>query len=395
MVKRSLWMMIGQMLVTLALLLHAASAFAQHDAAILRFGGSAPDQINEIAVTGDGRLVMAGWTGSSDGTLSDRTKSGQSGWVALVDLQGNTCWNFCSRYGSDDRMMAPVVHEDGTITVLLNSNGNRFRQIELIRLDMDGQVISRRTLVRLEQERSGCAPEYPGVFSGGYVIATYDLSSPVAFEPIYRYSDGVVYQPVYHWFDFDGNPLFSTQTLWQGSIAQVSENHVIEAIDQTYWLCALDGQGNHTKLVSLYDGLRANMAYHDLISLPDGGAAACRSQMIDGQKGSLIQRWDAQGKTVYEIGMKGYQANHVQRLGDMLIVCGEIGGRNELLVLNARGEVLECHEAGEVLQTGRALAVLDDGTVLMAGKVEGEMTDSQFANWDVQISVMQIGKEAK
>lgn len=110
---------------------------------------------------------------------------------------------------------------------------------------------------------------------------------------------------------------------------------------------------------------------------------------------SQIQRWDAQGKTVYEIGMKGYQANHVQRLGDMLIVCGEIGGRNELLVLNARGEVLECHEAGEVLQTGRALAVLDDGTVLMAGKVEGEMTDSQFANWDVQISVMQIGKEAK
>lgn len=385
--------MIGQTLLALALLLHAASACAQHDAVVLRFGGSAPDQINDIAVTGDGRLVMAGWTSSSDGTLSDRTKSGQSGWVALVDLQGNTCWNFCSRYGSDDRMMAPIVHEDETITVLLNSNGNRFRQIELIRLDMDGHVISRKTLVRLEQERSGCAPEYPSVFSGGYVIATYDLSSPIAFEPVYRYSEGVVYQPVYQWFDFDGNPLFSAQTLWQGSVAQVSENHVIEAIDQTYWLCSLDRQGNHTKLVSLYDGLRMNMAYRDLISLPDGGAAACRSQLIDGQAGTLIQRWDAQGKTVYEIGMKGYQANHLQRLGDKLIVCGEIGGRNELMVLNAFGEVLEQREVGEVLQTGRALAVLDDGTVLMAGKVEGEPTDPQLANWDVQISVTQIEKE--
>lgn len=387
--------MIGQTLLALALLLHAASACAQHDAAILRFGGSAPDQINDIAVTGDGRLVMAGWTSSSDGTLSDRTKSGQSGWVALVDLQGNTCWNFCSRYGSDDRMMAPVVHEDATITVLLNSNGNRFRQIELIRLDMDGHVISRKTLVRLEQERSGCAPEYPGVFSGGYVIATYDLSSPIAFEPVYRYSEGVVYQPVYQWFDFDGNFLFSTQTLWQGSVAQVSENHVIQAIDQTYWLCSLDRQGNHTKLVSLYDGLRTNMAYNDLISLPDGGAAACRSQLIDGQAGTLIQRWDAQGKPVYEIGMKDYQANHVQCLGDRLIVCGEIGGRNELMVLNAYGEALERYEAGEVLQTGRALAVLDDGTVLMAGKVEGEQTDSQVVNWDVQISVTQIEKEER
>ena len=395
MMKRSLWMMIGQTLLALALLLQTASACAQQDAAMLRFGGSAPDQVNDIAATGDGRLVMAGWTSSSDGTLSDRTKSGQSGWAVLVDLQGNTCWNFCSRYGSDDLMMAPVVHEDGTITVLLNSNGSRFRQIELIRLDMDGQVITRKTLVRLEQEKSGCAPEYPGVFSGGYVIATYDLSNSIAFEPIYRYSDGVVYQPVYHWFDFDGNLLFKTQTLWQGSIAQVSENHVIEAIDQTYWLCSLDRQGNHTKLVSLYDGLRANMAYSDLISLPDGGAAACRSQVIDGQAESLIQRWDAQGKPVYEIGMKGFQANHVQRLGDRLIVCGETGGRHELMVLNALGEVLERHEVGEVLQTGRALAVLDDGTVLMAGKVEGEMTDSQFANWDVQISVMQIGEEEK
>lgn len=393
--KRSLWVMIGQTLLALALLLHTASAFAQHDAVVLRFGGSAPDQINDIAVTGDGRLVMAGWTSSSDGTLSDRTKSGQSGWVAMVDLQGNTCWNFCSRYGGDDRMMAPIVHEDETITVLLNSNGNRFRQIELIRLDMDGHVISRKTLVRLEQERSGCAPEYPGVFSGGYVIATYDLSSPIAFEPVYRYSEGVVYQPVYQWFDFDGNPLFSAQTLWQGSVAQVSENHVIEAIDQTYWLCSLDRQGNHTKLVSLYDGLRMNMAYRDLISLPDGGAAACRSQLIDGQAGTLIQRWDAQGKTVYEIGMKGYQANHLQRLGDKLIVCGEIGGRNELMVLNAFGEVLEQREVGEVLQTGRALAVLDDGTVLMAGKVEGEQTDSQVVNWDVQISVTQIEKEER
>ena len=141
---------------------------------VLQFGGSGTDEIGDLAVTPDGRVVMAGMTSSSDGTLSDRTRSGQSGWVALVDLQGNTCWNFCSRYGSNDRMKAPVVHADGTITVLLETKGGVYDQVELIRLDAAGNVLSRKPFVQLTQEGSAYAPEEPGVFCGGYVIATID-----------------------------------------------------------------------------------------------------------------------------------------------------------------------------------------------------------------------------
>ena len=104
-------------------------------------------------------------------------------------------------------MKAPVVHADGTITVLLESDGNEYDQTELIRLSMDGNVISRKTLVKIPKGNSGCAPEWPGVFSGGYVIATFDLTTKIDFEPIYRYSTKPTYQPVYHWFDFDGNLL--------------------------------------------------------------------------------------------------------------------------------------------------------------------------------------------
>lgn len=209
---------------------------------VLQFGGSGTDEIQDLAVTPDGRVVMAGMTSSSDGTLSDRTREGQSGWGALVDLQGNTCWNFCSRYGSNDRMKAPVVHADGTITVLLETKGGVYDQVELIRLDAAGNVLSRKPLAQLTQEGSAYAPEEPGVFCGGYVIATIDSTKKIDFEPVYRYSKGVVYQPVYHFFDFDGNLLFETQAIWQNGIAQTSRAHVIEAIDQMYWLCALDAQ---------------------------------------------------------------------------------------------------------------------------------------------------------
>lgn len=41
---------------------------------VLQFGGSGTDEIGDLAVTPDGRVVMAGMTSSSDGTLSDRTR---------------------------------------------------------------------------------------------------------------------------------------------------------------------------------------------------------------------------------------------------------------------------------------------------------------------------------
>lgn len=167
---------------------------------------------------------MAGQTSSSDGTLSDRSKTGLTGWAALVDLQGNTIWNFCSRYGSDDRMRLPVVHEDGTITVLLQSNGNAHSQVELIRLDMEGNVISRKTLVQISKESAIIAPEWPGVFCGGYIIPTIDSLTQA------EYPSDVLYQPVYRGFDFEGNLLFETQASWPMAVAQVSQNHVIEVI---------------------------------------------------------------------------------------------------------------------------------------------------------------------
>ena len=272
----------------------------------LRFGGSQPDEVSCLALTPQGHIVMAGYASSADGTLSDRTKSGWSGWAALADTKGNTLWNFCSRHASRDRMRAPVVHEDGTITVLLESRGNEYDQTELIRLSMQGEVLSRKALVHIEKEQGMLAPEMPGAFAGGYVIATCDESRKIDYQPIDGNSRAAIYQPKYHWFDFEGNRLGTTQTLWHASLAAIGDRHVIEAIDQTYWLCALDEKGNRTKLVSLYDGLRAEKEYRAVVSLADGGAAAALYEHGGYDMKSTLQRWDAQGNLLSAIALEDF-----------------------------------------------------------------------------------------
>ena len=359
----------------------------------LRFGGSGVDEISCMAVTSQGSIVMTGYTTSSDGSLSDRTKSGWSGWTAMVDIQGNTLWNFCSRHASHDRMRAPVVHADATITVLLESRGNEYDQTELIRLDMQGGVISRKPLLRIEKGKGSLAPEMPGVFAGGYVIASCDEKKKINYEPVSGSSRGAIYQPAYHWFDFEGNLLGTTQTLWHKALAVVSDRHTIEAIDQTYWLCAMDEKGNRTKLVRLYDGLRGNMEYRALASLEDGGAAAALYEYGGGNMRSTLQRWDAQGNPASEIVLEDFCVNSLQSLGDIMIVCGETGQSDDLLLaVSGTGKILLRENVSGAYTMGRFLIALDEDTVACAQMVSGEKQNGEIYDWDVQLSVVDVEK---
>lgn len=64
------------------------------------FGGSKNEILNGVAVSEDDRILMTGYTASSDGTLAGRTKEGHSGWALCVDRNGNVLFSFCSRRGS-------------------------------------------------------------------------------------------------------------------------------------------------------------------------------------------------------------------------------------------------------------------------------------------------------
>lgn len=317
------------------------------------FGGSGRDTVNGLADAGSGRIVMTGATDSCDGTLAGRTKTGHSGWTAMVDAQGNTLWNFCTRYGSRDMMTSPVVHEDGTITVLLHSNGSEFEQIELIRLNDVGGVVSRKPLMTIRDERCGWAPEWPGVFSGGYIVASYDRS--ISFDN--PGGNMPVYQPVYHGFDFDGNPLFETQAPWECSMACVGYAHTIEVIDGTWALCALDEQGKRTMLSTLENARERNRSYTALVSLPDGGAAAVQNW---GGTDARLRRWDAQGTLMGEMTLPNLRDCRIRLAGEGLAVIGEQDIENDVVVLlDASGQVLQRQAVGDAHH--ESLMVMEDG----------------------------------
>ena len=110
------------------------------------YGGSGHDILYEAAVSADGRVVLTGTTDSSDGTLSSRTKTGQSGWALCIDTQGNVLWSFCTRRGSYDTLRHPVFLADGSVTMLLNTSHSGLDEVEWLLLDRDGHLLDRKIL---------------------------------------------------------------------------------------------------------------------------------------------------------------------------------------------------------------------------------------------------------
>lgn len=277
------------------LLLLAAGAMAETYA----YGGSGSDCLEDIAISEDGRILMTGYTSSTDGTLASRTKSGRSGWALCVDARGDVLWSFCSRNGSEDEMCAPVFHDDGTATVLLFSRDSEKEQVELIRLDASGKEAGRVPLAEnADTEDKSLMTLSPHAFAGGYMIGTQDIRN---------------WANTYAAYDWNGQAMGTPGEFPEGNgIMVMSEAHAIMGMDKEIWLCALAKDGTRTLLAKLDDhknGEMLNRRYNGLVSLEDGGAAACGWIKMDEQRKGLFSRWDAEGKTVFEWVMDDVQLN--------------------------------------------------------------------------------------
>lgn len=264
------------------------------------FGGSRNEILNGVAISADDRILMTGYTASSDGTLADRTKEGHSGWALCVDRNGNVLFSFCSRRGSQDEMEDPVFHEDGTATVLLNAYGNPQKQMELIRLDQDGNVLNRNILM----ETTSANVNLTGwTFGGGYGITKADVTTG---------------KPQYTFYDWDGNKLLAMQGERDGALAAVGGQHAVVFHETGFWLSRLDGQGDETKLAYLYDapyGYLPPQTYGELISLEDGSCVAVGRAVIEGEKGQskvgACTRWTPDGQTAFELYVPDWSLERV------------------------------------------------------------------------------------
>ena len=256
---------------------------------VYTFGGSGYDMLSDIAAGADGRIVMTGSTNSTDGTLASRTKSGHSGWALCIDAQGNVLWSFCSRLGTQDRMDAPVFHEDGSVTVVLCANhGEDDHEYELIRLGAGGEVIERGTMLRGANVGNIVKANAAGA---GYVLRENERQS---IDPI-RYT----------LFDFTGARVRELDWI-DGGLGRTyafSEGHVIRYRDGEAVLSAMDKQGNETVLREVSDMQMLDMPqtnYRGMVSLPDGGAVAAGYVNDGGWDKGRLTRWDAQGNQAFD-----------------------------------------------------------------------------------------------
>ena len=362
------------LLATLWALLHGAAM----GEGVCTLGGSEMDVILDVSAMPDGGVLLAGHTRSSDGTLSDRTKRGQTGWLCCTDANGKTRWNFCSRQAHLAVMRAPVVHADGTITALLSSTGNERNLVELIRLNAEGEVLSRKTIVELGNDGANCPIENPGVFAGGYVLA--QANNIAGYRRI-----------TYRWFDFEGNEIKTVENQWDSAVMAVSERHIIEAHDGAYWLCSLDKAGNDTRMCRLFDSsgrdIMTRMTFTGLVTMEDGGAAACMYQGQDSEHCGRLIRFDADGGVRYQLDLGSFRPDDLRRTDGGFALTGMTGyGEYALCWFCDEAELLGMNAIASVFDDASCpFDVLADGRAAVACMTMGNESASEYVNYDVAL----------
>ena len=346
----------------------SAPALAQTRAYI--YGGSADDALGSITASEDGRIVMAGYTNSTDGTLASRTKTGRSGWALCVDAQGEVLWSFCTRLGDHDVLTAPLFHEDGSVTLILEAEvlASGEQEIELIRLDRAGEVVFRKTLMRTGGDMAYI--DYAYSTDEGYIVSWSDKQARSLASAL---------------FDWDANRVREMGPMPDSRVFARSEGHVLRESGNMKVLFAVDARGDETTLDA--EELPVNTItatdISSLITLPDGGAAgvgtANNTDDYAARQGLFI-RWDAQGNRVFEWWLEGEaQLYSVIKTPDGFAALGERVDSEENWELVTFGE--DGVKRGVVPLGGKAilswgsgsLALLPDGSLAAIKKEDGDV----------------------
>ena len=257
--------------------------------------------------------------------------------------------------------------------VLVVGRGEGADAYELIRLDGQGEVLERRTML----EGGGVSSIYK-VFAtdAGYVLRE---DGPDGFTPL-RYTlfdfHGEMVRQMDGWEDA---PL--PAELGRNAFFRIARRHTLRDEGERTVLTALDAQGNETLLAELQgtrgDG-RTQTGWVDLISLDDGGAAVA-GRAFDGRvRKGRIARWDAQGNPVFDWWLETGELMKLAQTNDGFVALmlpvfdldAEMPERREwtLARFNDDGVQTGGVSLGEMDEfvTADMLALLPDGSVVVA-----------------------------
>lgn len=178
-------------LLLLGVLLALSPCAAAEDAALWSraYGGRGRNELTALS-DANGTLLAAGYTTSTDGDLSERTREGKTGWLLRLDGEGRILFSCCSAHAGRDEMRAPFAHADGTASCVLW--GGR-RGCEWLRVNGEG-----KTTARVE------APESCGHAKAASLaqVQPCDAAGGAALLLLYDHGDGTLCA---RWMDEKGS----------------------------------------------------------------------------------------------------------------------------------------------------------------------------------------------
>ena len=336
------------------------------------YGGSGDDNATDLAVSADGRIVLAGYTNSADGTLATRTKTGRSGWALCVDAQGNVLWSFCTRLGNHDTLRLPVFHEDGSVTLMLEAEWLEAgkQELELIRLDARGELLSRRTLLLADNDES-------------YVFVSRATDEGYILNRISR----DLQKTEYTLFDWDGERLRELDAKRESGVHVRAQDHLVRVEGDTGTLMGVDEAGNETPLAHVFDvekDRRLSARIWSLISLADGGAIGAGVAGRDGEYKGRLVRWDAQGNLVFDWQMVGEtELDALACTANGFAAVGYVEGTETasiaewtLTFFDEAGIRVKSIPLGDAMWGDNKIAQLPDGSLVIVQRVDNEGSSS-------------------
>jgi len=146
-------------------------------------GGGGFDQSTSICQTNDGGYVTAGYTMSNDGDIPGTNHGGFDYWVVKIDSTGKIMWNFLFGGSLDDYATSVIATTDGGYMVAGYSNStdgnitnNHSGSIDywLVKLDAEGHLMWQRSL---GGSRDDYAANIIQTSDGGYAVCGYTNSN--------------------------------------------------------------------------------------------------------------------------------------------------------------------------------------------------------------------------
>ncbi|MDO5376705.1 MAG: hypothetical protein Q4G52_00085 [Clostridia bacterium] len=251
------------------------------------YGGHGRDAITDLAAA-DGMLLATGFTTSTDGDLSARTREGKAGWLLGLDGEGKIVFSCCTAHEGRAEMSAPFAHEDGTFSCVLSGEG---KGNEWLRVGGKGKIDARIEVSRASQF---CAHTVSAAIKR---LQPFEREGDAALLALIDHGDGTLCAA---WMDEAGNvtpgDVFASGEMGCLAVGETGEAAWVAVQDGRVTITRLFGSGAPRTAVIREDGAEAVC---DALMGSDGSVTLCGAE----EGGGFLMRVSAEDETLFSLAL--------------------------------------------------------------------------------------------